>query len=97
MPLDLLLAPCACFFLTGCLALVQVSPQLEGSSLLTVAAAPSGMTTEALQAAHSQWHKADSYYYMSIARMQRLWEVSAWDGYSGFWRLGLVCTIPASG
>ena len=56
---------------------VQVSPQLEGSAVLKVEAALSGMTSEGVQTAHKDWHKADAYYYMSIARMQRLWEVRA--------------------
>lgn len=66
--------------MTCWLPLVQVSPQLEESSLLTVGAALSGMTPTALEAAHAHWLKADSYYYMSIARMQRLWEVNASAG-----------------
>ena len=52
-----------------------MSPQLEGSAVLKVEAVLSGMTSEGVQTAHGYWHKADTYYYMSIARMQRLWEV----------------------
>ena len=54
-----------------------MSPQLEGSAVLKLEAALSGMTSECVKTAQEHWHKADAYYYMSIARMQRLWEVKS--------------------
>ena len=44
--------------------------------MLSSEAALTGMTTLRLQTAQTSWQKADAYYYMSIARMQRLWEVT---------------------
>lgn len=71
-----------------CFKIVQVSPQLEGSDVLRVESALSGMTSEGVQTAYGHWHKADTYYYMSIARMQRLWEVKPSLFIFGF---GRVC------
>ena len=65
---------------------MQVSPQLEDSAMLKVEAALSGMTGMGVQTAQTHWHKADAYYYTSIARMQRLWEVMpACSSYSGWY------------
>jgi len=54
---------------------LQISPQLEESPVLSSEAALTGVAPVSLEAAHQQWGKADAYYYMGIARMQRLWEV----------------------
>lgn len=54
---------------------LQVSPQLEGSPVLRSEAALTGLAPAGLEAAQQQWDKADAYYYVGIARMQRLWEV----------------------
>lgn len=54
---------------------MQDSPQLEGSPVLSGQAGLTGLAPVSLEAAQEQWAKADAYYYMSIARMQRLWEV----------------------
>lgn len=54
---------------------LQVSPQLEGSLVLRSEAALTGLAPGGLEAAQQQWDKADAYYYVGIARMQRLWEV----------------------
>ncbi len=54
---------------------LQISPQLEESPVLCSEAALTGVAAVSLEAAHQQWGKADAYYYMGIARMQRLWEV----------------------
>ena len=54
---------------------VQVSPQLEGSPVLSTEAALTGLAPQGLEAAQQLWDKADAYYYVGIARMQRLWEV----------------------
>ena len=54
---------------------LQISPQLEESPVLSSEAALTGVASVTLEAAHQQWSKADAYYYMGIARMQRLWEV----------------------
>ena len=43
--------------------------------MLSSEAALTGVASVSLEAAHQQWGKADAYYYMAIARMQRLWEV----------------------
>ena len=43
--------------------------------MLSSEAALTGVASVTLEAAHQQWSKADAYYYMGIARMQRLWEV----------------------
>ena len=55
--------------------MVQASPQLEGVALLSSEVSVTGLRPASLQAAREQWSKADTYYYLSIARMQRLWEV----------------------
>lgn len=72
---------------------MQVSPQLEDSAMFKVEAALSGMTCMGVQTAQTHWHKADAYYFMSIARMQRLWEVnrlcSALYFYFGLDRVGV--------
>ncbi|KAL0049173.1 hypothetical protein WJX82_008148 [Trebouxia sp. C0006] len=58
------------------IGVAAISPQLEESPVLSSEAALTGVASVTLEAAHQQWSKADAYYYMGIARMQRLWEAA---------------------
>ena len=55
--------------------MLQAPPEADMTALLAPLTHTSSLTPASVAKAHEAWAKADAYYYRSIARMQRLWEV----------------------
>ena len=55
--------------------MLQAPPEADMTVLLAPLTHTNALTPASIATAHEAWAKADAYYYRSIARMQRLWEV----------------------
>lgn len=54
---------------------LQAPPEAHMAALLSAFTSSNALTGARMTQAQEEWAKADAYYYKSIARMQRLWEV----------------------